>query len=211
MVWNGFIPRYPLAHPMDDGTVVTLDRSIDQTCQQLGVDGESYKMLIQPLVNNWEKLAKDILGPLHIPQHPLLMLQFALHALRSSSGLSTAYFKELRARSLFAGLSAHSILPLNQPLTAAFGLILGALGHVVGWPFPKGGSQKIADALTLIFSFLWRSNLYRDPHRTFRRSASVQTYPLRCDSETVATDSRSSTAKSICGKIASLPLRSGSI
>jgi phytoene dehydrogenase-like protein len=144
-------PPYPLAHPLDDGSAVVLDRSLDLTARQLEGDGEAYKLLIQPLVNNWEKLANTILGPFRFPQHPLLAIQFAFYALRSSSGLSRTFFKQMKTKSLFAGLAAHSILPLNKPLTAAFGMILGALGHIVGWPFPKGGSQKIADALITIF------------------------------------------------------------
>ena len=43
---------------------------------------------------------------------------------------------------------AHSFLPLEQSPSALFGLLLGTLGHAFGWPFPKGGSQRIADALT---------------------------------------------------------------
>ena len=48
---------------------------------------------------------------------------------------------------MFAGVAAHAIQPLESPATAAFGLVLGMLGHAVGWPLPRGGSQRIADAL----------------------------------------------------------------
>ena len=51
------------------------------------------------------------------------------------------------ARRLFAGLAAHSILSLKAPITAGYGLMLGVLAHLVGWPLAKGGSQQIADAL----------------------------------------------------------------
>jgi phytoene dehydrogenase-like protein len=144
-------PSVPLAHPFDDGSAVILYRSIDSTSDMLGSDGIAYKKLMAPLVDNWNNLADEILGPLHFPKHPLLMAQFAILAIRSANSLSKSRFQGERARSFFLGLAAHSIMPLTQPLTAAFGLILGALGHAEGWPIPKGGSQKIADALALYF------------------------------------------------------------
>jgi phytoene dehydrogenase-like protein len=39
------------------------------------------------------------------------------------------------------------MLPLERRPSAGFGLALIVLGHAVGWPFPRGGSQAIADAL----------------------------------------------------------------
>lgn len=144
-------PLAPLAHPFDDGTAVILERSLDVTASSLGIDSKAYKSLMEPFVTNWDKLATDILAPLHIPQHPFLIAQFGYYGIRSATGLIHTLFKEERARSLFAGLAAHSIMPLEKPLTAAFGLILGILAHSVGWPMAKGGSQKIADALAEIF------------------------------------------------------------
>ncbi len=144
-------PSAPLAHPFDDGTAALLERSLDATCRNLGEDGDAYKDLMEPLVSNWHLLGKEILAPLHWPKHPYLMGCFGLLGLRSAKSLSDSLFKSDCARSFFAGLAAHAILPLDKPLTAAFGLVLGILGHAVGWPFPRGGSQKIADALAAIF------------------------------------------------------------
>ncbi len=56
-------------------------------------------------------------------------------------------FAAPHARGLFAGLAAHSMLPLTRLPSAAFGLVLGVLAHSVGWPFARGGSQRIADGL----------------------------------------------------------------
>ncbi len=140
-------PDAPLAHPLDDGAVV-MERSLEQTASSLGIDSEAYQFLFQGFVNNSDKLIKSFLAPLiRIPQHPLLMARFGLYALRSCTVLANQLFKTKEAKALFAGLSAHSILPLNAPATASFGLVLGMLGHAVGWPIPKGGSQSIADAL----------------------------------------------------------------
>lgn len=140
-------PSDPLAHPFDDGSAAVLNRSIELTGETLGVDAEAYQRFMTPLVNDWDKLADELLAPLGFPRHPLAMARFGIHAVRSSCGLTKSLFKGERARSFFAGLSAHSIMPLDQSLTAAFGLILSILGHVYGWPIPQGGSQKIADAL----------------------------------------------------------------
>jgi phytoene dehydrogenase-like protein len=147
-------PLAPLAHPFDDGTAAVLEHSIDATGRTLDGDGTAYRRLIEPLVANWEKLNAELLGPLHLPRHPVEMAQFGLHAIRSASGLAKSLFKGEHARGFFAGLAAHSIMPLDRPLTAAFGLILCILGHSVGWPMPRGGSQRIADALASYFRSL---------------------------------------------------------
>ncbi|HOQ45098.1 MAG TPA: NAD(P)/FAD-dependent oxidoreductase [Bryobacteraceae bacterium] len=136
-----------LAHPFDDGTAAVLERSLERTAEKLGEDGESYITLMRPLVEDWERLQASVLGSLRLPRRPLALARFGLQALRSASGLAAGLFRRERARALLAGLAAHSMLPLAKPLTAGFGLGLGLLAHVVGWPLARGGSQKIADAL----------------------------------------------------------------
>ncbi|MEP7220922.1 MAG: NAD(P)/FAD-dependent oxidoreductase, partial [Bacteroidota bacterium] len=140
-------PPVSIAHPLDDGTAVLLTRSIDATAATLGPDADAYRRLMTPIVERWEKLLPDLLGPFGVPRHPLALARFGLLALRSASSLATSRFRTEAARGYFAGLSAHSILPLEMASTAAFGLILGMLGHAVGWPVPKGGSARIAGAL----------------------------------------------------------------
>src|SRR5439155_19717134 len=83
----------------------------------------------------------------HLPRHPLLLARFGWRALRSARGLGTALFEGPRARGLFAGLAAHSMLPLDYVFTAAFGILLGFLGHAAGWPVAAGGAQRFSDAL----------------------------------------------------------------
>jgi phytoene dehydrogenase-like protein len=142
-------PPASLAHPLDDGSAVLLERSVETTSQNLGRDAAAYRRLMGPLAANWDKLAQDILGPLRIPpRHPLHMGRFAWYALRPAHWLAQSMFAGERARALFAGLAGHAIQPLERLPTAAFGLVLGTTGHAVGWPLARGGSQKIADALT---------------------------------------------------------------
>lgn len=140
-------PDLPLAHPFDDGTAAVLHRSVAVTAETLGQDAVAYRRLMQPLVDDWEKLTHELLGPLRIPRAPLSMARFGLSALRSARGLAQSRFRGETARGFFAGLAAHSIMDLDKLTTAAFGLVLGTLGHTVGWPLPRGGSQQIADAL----------------------------------------------------------------
>ena len=140
-------PPLPLAHPLDDGSAVLLGRSLDATAAGLGRDGAAWRRLLQPLAENWQALAGDILGPPQLPRHPLRLAAFGCHALQSAAGLARRHFRDTRAPALLAGLAAHSFLPLEQTSSAAIGLVLGALGHAVGWPLPRGGSGRIAAAM----------------------------------------------------------------
>lgn len=140
-------PPAPLAHPLDDGTAVMLERSVEATSETLGEDTAAYRKLFRPLVADWPKLEKALLGPLRPLGHPFALARFGFQAIRSAQGVAQSAFKGERARALFAGLAAHSMLPLDWLATAAFGLVLGITGHAVGWPVPRGGTQRIADAL----------------------------------------------------------------
>jgi phytoene dehydrogenase-like protein len=125
-------------------TVATLDAE----------DRIAYRHLMSPLGEQWAQLAPDLLAPVGFPAHPFLMARFGSRGLRSAAGLARSLFQGERARALFAGLAAHSFLPLEKPASAAFGLILGALGHLNGWPFAKGGSGRISEALAGYLSSL---------------------------------------------------------
>jgi phytoene dehydrogenase-like protein len=140
-------PEVPLAHPLDDGTAVILERSIEATAAGLGPDGRAWRRLFGPLVRNWDALIAEILGPAKPPRHPLVMARFGLGAIRSAAGLARSRFDGARARALFAGCAAHSMLSLRTPVSASFGLVLAGSAHAVGWPVARGGSQKLADAL----------------------------------------------------------------
>jgi phytoene dehydrogenase-like protein len=144
-------PSAALAHPLDNGEAVILERSVDATALQLGRDSDAYRRLMGPFVDNWRKLSQEILGPFRIPRSPLIMARFGWYGLRSAKGLANQLFKEKKAPALFAGLAAHSIQSLEKIPTSAFGLVLGTSGHAAGWPVARGGSQKIIDALAKYF------------------------------------------------------------
>ena len=136
-----------LAHPFDDGTAALLERSPEATGETLGPDAARYRRLFRPLARNADAILPGLLSPLGVPAHPLAFARFGARAALPATALARLTFRGPRARGFFAGLCAHSLLPLSQPATAAFGLTLGMLGHSVGWPFPGGGSQRLADAL----------------------------------------------------------------
>ena len=140
-------PDLSLAHPFDDGTAATLHRSIEETAETLGRDAKNYCRLMKPYVRDWEKIAAEVLRPIRFPHHPVALSRFGLAAIWSASWLAKGIFRGERARGFLAGLAGHSMLPLEKPPSAAFGLVLGILGHAVGWAIPEGGSQSIANAL----------------------------------------------------------------
>jgi phytoene dehydrogenase-like protein len=140
-------PDAPLAHPLDDGSAVLLERSVEETAGGLGRDADAYRRLFEPLVRTAPDLMREILGPLRPPRHPVAMARFAPAALRSAVGLARSRFEGERARALLGGCSAHSMLSLHTPASAAFGVVLMLSAHRVGWPVARGGSQRLADAL----------------------------------------------------------------
>jgi phytoene dehydrogenase-like protein len=141
-------PDIPLAHPLDDGLAACLHRDVDLTADQLPGDSRSYRRLMKPLARKWEKLANEFLQPmLHFPRHPITLARFGIPAICPTTFLAKSLFRHEPARALFAGIAAHSFLPLEAPVSSAFALVLGLAGHAVGWPIPRGGSQRIANAL----------------------------------------------------------------
>jgi phytoene dehydrogenase-like protein len=144
----------PLAHPFDDGSAALLQRSLDATAEGLGPGGDGWRRLFAPFVRAWDELSPDVLAPpLRPPRRPILMARFGLKALRSATGLAGT-LRGVPTRALFAGSAAHSFLPLEEAGTAAFGLLLSAAAHAVGWPIARGGSQRVAAALAAYFRSL---------------------------------------------------------
>lgn len=141
-------PPGAMAHPFDDGTAVLLQRSVELTAEGLGRDARAYKQLIRPLVESWDHLAEDLLSPPGIPRHPIKLARFGFYGIRSAKGLAQGLFRDERTRALFAGLAAHSFLSLDMLASGAFALVMATVGHAIGWPIARGGSQKISDALT---------------------------------------------------------------
>jgi phytoene dehydrogenase-like protein len=140
-------PPIMIAHPFDDGSAAVVYRSIDRTAEELGADGRAYRNLFGSIAASWPRIEMSVLGPPRLPRHPFALARFGLKALQSAEHLAGRTFAHPAARGLFAGIAAHGILPLDRRPTAAFGLVLGAMAHVAGWVVPRGGAQRISDAL----------------------------------------------------------------
>ncbi len=149
-------PGAPVAHPLAAalGGGIVLERNLDQMVALLGPDGATYRRLLGPLLRDWQGLLDDILRPLiHWPAHPFTLARFGLRGLPSAQMLA-ALFDTPQARALIAGMAAHTTLPLSTPGTGAMTLVLLLLAHAVGWPFPRGGAQALAQAMQSYLEYL---------------------------------------------------------
>jgi len=141
-------PKIPFAQPLDGGTAAVARRSVAETAEGFSKhDGRAYRALLEPWVERSDELMDALLGPLGM-RHPVLMAKFGLRAIRSAEGLAKAKFETAEARAMFAGVSAHSMVPLDKLATSGYGLGLIISAHAVGWPVARGGSQRLADAMT---------------------------------------------------------------
>jgi len=142
-------PPAVVAHPFDDGTAVVLERDLADV--DVGRDTRAYRALVGPIVQGWAEVEPLVLGPFPPPPRaavPALRLAASVRAgLLAARSLAESRFETARARALFAGLAAHSVLPLERRPSAGFALALAVLGHVAGWGFPRGGAQALTDAL----------------------------------------------------------------
>jgi phytoene dehydrogenase-like protein len=138
-----------IGHPLDDGPAVLLERDVDATARGLDVDEGSYRRLLSPLVDHWPQLLPHMLAPFHIPWGPLTalrMARFGLQAITSAQG-AVRRFRGERARALFAGAAAHSILPFGERFSAAAALVMLGSAHADGWPFPEGGAGRLSTVM----------------------------------------------------------------
>jgi phytoene dehydrogenase-like protein len=147
-------PPTQIAHPLDDGSAALLHREIGATTASFANpdDARTYARWIGPMVADWPVIVDALLGPLRptkLARHPISIARFGLPSLASAAQLARR-FRSARARALVAGTGAHSFLPLTAPLSGGLGLALLLSGHAVGWPIPRGGSQRIADALASV-------------------------------------------------------------
>lgn len=153
-----------LAHPLDHDQTVLFYRSLERTAAGLGDDAEAYRHFMAPLVDDWPLLAPAVLGPLlRVPRHPLALARFAILAMMPAHWLAERLFRTEPARALWAGLAGHSVLPLHRPLASGAGLLLAIAGHHAGWPFPRGGAQRLSDALAAYLTSLGGTILTNHP------------------------------------------------
>ncbi len=147
-------PPAGLAHPFDDGSAAALYLSVEETAATLGTDSKNYRRLMERFLPHWKELLQDALAPPRLPQHPFLFAKFGMRAIRSAMSFAQAQFQTDHAQTFFAGLAAHALIPLDYLSTAGVGIMLALLGHAVGWPFARGGSQQLTNALLSVLRSL---------------------------------------------------------
>ena len=147
-------PEAAAAHPLDDGTAVLLRSSVDETAEQFHTGRGEYRRLFNWTRNRWEAIAEGVLRPiLHVPESMAEARFFALAALPATTA-ANRFFPDKRARALFAGMAAHSVLPFHRLGSAGVGIFLAAAGHAVGWPIVAGGAQQLSNTLAGILTEL---------------------------------------------------------
>lgn len=140
-------PPVAYAHPLDGGRAAAVWGTVADTAAGLGRDGAAYRALFGPLVGHGLHLVDQVLAPMRSPgRHPLALAGFGLQAMRSAVWVAGRFTTD-EARALFAGVAAHAVLPLDAPMTAGVGLLLGTLAHLVGWPVVEGGSARLVGAM----------------------------------------------------------------
>ncbi len=149
-------PPAAVAHPLDDGRAAVAWTDLDRTVAELGDDGPAYRRLLEPLVRHFDKVAGLLLGtPASLLtsglQHPLFVSKLGV-LLAQPATVMARRFHDDEARALFAGHAAHSLVPLSEPFTAGFGLLLSASAHAVGWPFPAGGAGEITRVMAEVLT-----------------------------------------------------------
>jgi phytoene dehydrogenase-like protein len=125
-------PDVPLAHPLDGGRAAVLRRSVDETALGLGGDGAAWRKLMGPFVR--QDVVDGLLDPIRVPRAPIPLARYGLVGIQSACSVASRRFDGDEAKALLGGCAAHAILDLKAPVTAGYGILIGALGHLVGWP-----------------------------------------------------------------------------
>ena len=148
-------PDAPYAHPFEGADAAIAHRDFASTGATIGADGERWRRLFEPLTRRWRILFDDVLQPIiRIPRHPFLLARFGLPALVPAQTLCKLLFSQGKARGLFAGVAGHSLISLRDPASSAVAMMLCTAAHAVGWPFPRGGAQRLADAMAAYLTSL---------------------------------------------------------
>ncbi len=147
-------PPAAVAHPLDSAPTAILERSVEATARTLGDDYGAYVHFMMPVAEAYRAIREAPLSLPRVLRHPLRFPRLAMRSLRTADAVARKCFRGAAARALFAGNAAHAMLPLEKSGTVGIALALMAVGQVDGWPFPRGGAQRLANALAEHFQSL---------------------------------------------------------
>ena len=145
-------PGACMAHALGGGRAIALHRDLEATAASLGADGAAWRAFASPLLERWEALRATVLSgfpPLRgtLALGPAGAARLGLVLPRSARGLAGRLFASGDSRAWLYGSAAHADAPLDGPGSAIGGVWLALLGHAVGWPSPRGGAERLTDAL----------------------------------------------------------------
>jgi phytoene dehydrogenase-like protein len=148
-----------MVHPLPDGRAIALHREVDPTVASLEAvrpgAGRAWAEIVGPLLRHERLVRRVALSPLP-PVAPALLLGLRLRRsgvelVRLLAGSAATLGQRVlggdEPAAWLGGSAVHSDLAPDAPGSAAFSLFLHLLGHMVGWPFPRGGAARITDAL----------------------------------------------------------------
>ncbi len=143
-------PAVPASHPLDD-SAVALYHDLDQTMQGLGKGAAAYQRLLSPFLESPEASLEIAMGPVfRWPTRPLHTLALGSRLLIPPRITATT-MRSAPAAALWAGIAAHGVVPMREPIAGGFALTLAAAAHINGWPFAAGGAGSISRALLARF------------------------------------------------------------
>ena len=153
-------PEICMAHPLPDGVAVALHRDVPATAASLERqhpgDGESWSRFVAPYLRAFDAVRSTMLsgfppvgGPVRLVWRagPLPSARLGLLLTRTAVGLGHALFKGPGSRAWLYGAAAHGDTPVRSRGSAMAAFYLNLLGHGAGWPSPRGGAERLIDAL----------------------------------------------------------------
>ena len=137
------------AHPLDGQDAVLVHRDVAETAAGLGSkrDAAAWRHSVGATASGGFGLVDSLLSPLSVPRAPLRLARYGALGTLPATTLGRLLFSGERGRAALAGMAAHSMVDLHDPITGGYGLLLAALAHQVGWPVVRGGSARLAAAL----------------------------------------------------------------
>ena len=200
-------PPLAMAHPLDDGRVATLDRSIATTAASLGRDAAAYTRLMQPIVTNWPKLRRELLGPLRIPRSRFTMALFGLKAIQSAWGLARRVFKDGPLAASSEGWR-HMRSATRKFANSVIRALARRIGAQCGLALAKGRLAADRQCARVLSTLARRGDRDGDARRHARRLAIRPRRSLRPDAAPDRTDRGRAAARSLSAQARRLSIRS---
>jgi phytoene dehydrogenase-like protein len=153
-------PALAMVHVLDgEGQAISLFRDVRLTAESLDATapgaGRSWESFVQTLWPHRHSLIAAGLSRLP-PVADAMRLMAGLRTqtialapmlLRSSATIGDRLFGDPRPTAWLASSGAHADISPEAPGSGAFALGLNFLAHAVGWPFPRGGADRLTHAL----------------------------------------------------------------